>query len=292
MPTSIDRAGWVASGRRIPVDLPSGAHEIFVRAAGDGPLCTLVHGYPTSSWDWAHVAPALEAERRVLAIDLLGFGSSDKPIEHRYTIHEQADVVAAVWAHEGVAVTELVTHDYGDSVGQEIVARALDGTLGVELVSWQLLNGGVYPDLHHATVGQKLLADPDNGQAIADAVTPEAFAAALLGVLGPRGVPDEELAQHWDALADNGGSGCLARMIHYIADRREHADRWIHALEHAPCPQRFIWGPEDPVSGAHVLPRLRERFGDDAVVELAGIGHYPQWEAPTEVSAALLTPFG
>lgn len=285
------RAAWVASGERVALARPAGRVDIFVRVAGRGPWCTLVHGYPTSSWDWAHVAPALEAQHRTLALDLLGFGASAKPHGHRYSIHEQADIVEAGWRWAGVEATALITHDYGDSVGQELVARALDGELAVELTSWQLLNGGVYPELHRATVGQQLLADPDHGQEVADAVTPELFAAGLLGVLGPRGAPPEELAQHWDALVDGGGRDLLAELIHYIGDRREHAERWIRALEHSPCPQRFVWGPEDPVSGAHVIERLRERFGSEAIVELPGVGHYPQWEAPAETAAALLAPF-
>ncbi len=127
----LDRASWVASGHHIEVALADGPSDVFVRVAGEGPWCTLVHGYLTSSWDWAHVADALEAERRTLALDLLGFGASAKPHDHRYSIHEQADIVEACWRAEGVAATHLVSHDYGDSVAQELVARALEGTLGV-----------------------------------------------------------------------------------------------------------------------------------------------------------------
>jgi pimeloyl-ACP methyl ester carboxylesterase len=284
----LDRAAWVASGHHTEVALADGPSDVFVRVAGSGPWCTLVHGYPTSSWDWAHVADALEAERRTLALDLLGFGASAKPHDHRYSIHEQADIVEACWRAEGVAATHLVSHDYGDSVAQELVARALDGTLGVELLSWCILNGGVYPDLHRPTVGQTMLLDPDHGQAIADAISEDTFATALLGVLGPAGAPAAELAQHYSALCDRGGRDMLARLIHYIGDRREHAARWIHALEHSPVPPHFMWGPEDPVSGAHVLPRLRERFPAAHVAELAGVGHYPQWEAPAQVAPLLL----
>ncbi|MGI8661667.1 MAG: alpha/beta fold hydrolase [Acidimicrobiales bacterium] len=286
----LERAEWVSSGERIPVAVGGGAVEVFVRVAGDGPWCTLVHGYPTSSWDWAHVAPRLEAHRRTLALDLLGFGASDKPHDHIYSIHEQADIVEAAWDWAEVEETELVSHDYGDSVAQELVARAIAGTLDVELTAWSLLNGGIYPDLHRPTLGQTLLLDPDSGQAIADAVTPETFSAALLAVLGPAGAPGPELSQHWDALADRGGSDMLARLIHYIGDRSIHAERWIHALEHSPVPPRFVWGPEDPVSGAHVIVRLRERFVSEAIFELPGIGHYPQWEAPDAVADAVLSP--
>ncbi|WP_199781083.1 alpha/beta fold hydrolase [Streptomyces sp. Mg1] len=51
-----------------------------------------------------------------------------------------------------------------------------------------------------------------------------------------------------------------------------------------------MWGPADPISGAHVLARIRARLPRAEVVELAGppaVGHYPQLEDPEAVSAAL-----
>ena len=76
-----------------------------VRVAG--PWLTLLHGFPTSSWDWAPVAPALAARYRLLALDFLGFGASAKPRRHRYRIAEQADLVEALWRHHGVTSTAL-----------------------------------------------------------------------------------------------------------------------------------------------------------------------------------------
>lgn len=50
-------------------------------------------------------------------------------------------------------------------------------------------------------------------------------------------------------------------------------------------PKRFIWGPEDPVSGAHVLPMIREGLPGAELHVLDGIGHYPQLEATERVAA-------
>jgi pimeloyl-ACP methyl ester carboxylesterase len=67
-----------------------GAHRLFVRQDGTGRPVTLLHGFPTSSHDWAMTVPYLVAAGcRVTALDMLGFGQSDKPRRHRYSIHEQ-----------------------------------------------------------------------------------------------------------------------------------------------------------------------------------------------------------
>src|SRR3712207_5405188 len=99
MPSSI--AEWWRGGERIQ---GPGGHAIFVRVDGpdDAPPVTFLHGFPTSSWDWLPVVERLRGERRLLTFDFLGFGDSDKPRGHRYSLVEQADVTEAVWRHVGV----------------------------------------------------------------------------------------------------------------------------------------------------------------------------------------------
>ena len=97
---------------------------------GAGPALTLLHGFPSSSHDWAKVAPALAERHTLLMPDFLGFGASEKPADHRYTLHEQADLVEALWAARGRrARRRIVAHDYAVSVAQELLARRAEGAL-------------------------------------------------------------------------------------------------------------------------------------------------------------------
>src|SRR5689334_6622318 len=85
----------------------------------------ILHGFPTSSIDWhAAVDPIVMTGRRVVALDLLGYGFSDKP-DQRYSLFEQADIVAALAQELGLDTVALVTHDMGDSVGGEVLARSI-----------------------------------------------------------------------------------------------------------------------------------------------------------------------
>ena len=71
-----------------------------------------------------------------------------------------------------------------------------------------------------------------------------------------------------------------------MEERRRHRERWVGALRDAAgrgIPVRLIDGTEDPVSGGHMVARYRELIPDPDVVELAGVGHYPQTEAPDAV---------
>ena len=83
--------------------------------AGLDPVLVL-HGFPSCSFDWRHVLERMRSERRVVLVDFIGFGLSDKP-DLRYSLRGQADVVEAVAGHLGLDRVALVTHDMGDSVG-------------------------------------------------------------------------------------------------------------------------------------------------------------------------------
>ncbi|MFE3626492.1 alpha/beta fold hydrolase [Streptomyces goshikiensis] len=263
-----------------------GGHRVFVRRDGpaDGAPVTLVHGFPTSSHDWAAVVPALVAAGlRVTTLDLLGFGESDKPRRHRYSVLDQASLVEEVWRHHATGATALVVHDYGVSVGQELLAR---DPARITRVAW--LNGGLYPDLHRPVRVQRLLHGP-LGPLLAPLTTERRFAATLRAVLA-RPVHEEDLRDLWAAVSRAGGHRLAPRLLRYIDERRLYAARWASALEGFPGPALFVWGPADPISGAHVLARIRARLPRAEVVELAGppaVGHYPQLEDPEAVSAAL-----
>jgi pimeloyl-ACP methyl ester carboxylesterase len=72
----------------------------------------------------------------------------------------------------------------------------------------------------------------------------------------------------------------MAKLIHYIPERSQYRERWVGALQNTTIPVRFICGLEDPISGRHMAERYRELVKKPDVVELEGVGHYPQLEAP------------
>lgn len=267
--------------------LDAGGLRVATYDAGppEAPSYTYCHGYPSSSLDVAEVAALLGDSLRLLALDLPGFGASDKPAGHAYSIAGATDAVEALWAAAGVDLTTLVVHDYSVSVGQELLARRAEGRLAVELRGVVWMNGGLYPDLHRPTPGQALLLDPEHGAAVAAAVDEEAFVSGIRGTWGNRRPMDEQAVREmWRSMDERGGVRLMHDLLHYVADRRRHADRWRDALEHAEVPMAFVWGDLDPVSGAHVMARLRERLPDARLVPLSDVGHWPTLEAPDVVA--------
>ncbi|HEX7839031.1 MAG TPA: alpha/beta hydrolase [Kofleriaceae bacterium] len=265
-------------------------HRIFHREQGDGEALLLLHGFPTSSWDWRHVWDALAGSYRVVALDYLGFGFSDKPPDGPYSVFAYADQAEALLARLGIAHVHVLAHDLGDTVAQELLARdreRRDGRNGfAELASVCLLNGGIFPEIHRPRPIQRLLDSPI-GFAIARLTNRRRFARGLSAVFGPHTQPSEaELDGFWECASYAGGLGNYHRLIRYMRERKRHRDRWVAPILGGGVPLAFINGHRDPVSGKHVVDRLRELSPGAEIHDLPDIGHYPQTEAPADVLRA------
>ena len=126
-------------------------HRLFVidespdNKTPDPPTILLLHGFPTSSWDWQPIWNSLAKDHRLIAVDMLGFGFSDKPNKYKYSIHGQADLIEALVKTKQLKQFHVLTHDYGDTVGQELLARQLEGSGAGEWQTCCFLNGGLFP---------------------------------------------------------------------------------------------------------------------------------------------------
>lgn len=267
-------------------------HPIFYidEQRSDGPCLLLIHGFPTASWDYSDIWPLIAPRfGRLIAPDMIGFGFSAKPPDYPYDLVDQADLHEQLLARLQVNEVHLLVHDYGVSVAQELLARHLSRKAPrLELKSVTLLNGGLFPETHRARLVQKLLLGPA-GPLISRLNNRQRFARSLSAVFGPQTQPSEaQLDAFWQLMQENGGHRLGHRLIRYILDRRRHRDRWVSALQDTAVPLRLINGPEDPVSGAHMVQRYRQLVPQPDVVSLAGIGHYPQVEAPAAVAEAFM----
>lgn len=272
---------WQAKGRRFALD---NGERLFYRDAGNGEAVLCLHGFPTASWDWHRLWPDLVREFRVVAPDFLGYGFSDKPADADLGVLAQADRVEALLRSLAIERVHVLAHDVGDSVAQELLARRerrrAEGRDGLELRAVCYLNGGLFPEASHPRPIQRLLLTP-LGPWIARHMTERRFARSFVPVFGTHTKPSaRDLGDFWRLIRHDDGQRLAHRQIRYLPERRRQRARWLAAMREAAVPQRLIVGMSDPVSGADVARRYRELLPGADVVELAGIGHYPQLEAP------------
>ncbi len=264
------------------------AGSVFVRThLGIGPTVLLLHGFPSSSYDFRAVTERL-GDNSWLTLDFLGFGLSDKPRPHRYSLFEQADIVEDVVAATSTGPVVLLAHDMGTSVATELLARDVAGTLPFTIERAVLTNGSVIIERASLRPIQKILRGP-LGPLAARLTNERGFLrgfAKLFSVAHP--LSDAEAQAQWALLAREDGNRILHLLCAYLNERVTYAQRWHGAVRNWPKPLGFLWATGDPVATTSVLAGLRELRPAAEVMELPGIGHYPQIEVPNEFTAAAM----
>lgn len=254
---------------------------------GREPLLLLLHGFPSSSYDWRPLLE-VEQEQAALAPDFLGFGLSEKPRDHDYTLHWQADLVEElVRRHADGRPVFLVAHDMGTSVATELMARDIDGTLAMDIRGALLLNGSMIQGAASPTLGQRILRSPFGP--LFSRLSSERFFRQQFGSIFSPGHPltDEEAEDQWSLICAGGGRTLNHKTIRYMAERFEHAERWHGALRDWPKPLHLPWGMLDPVATEQVLDAVLELRPSAPLTRFDDLGHYPQIEDPSRVAGAL-----
>lgn len=265
--------------------------KIFYKVSGEGLPLLLIHGYPTASFDWCKVWPQLSDKFQCITLDMLGFGFSDKP-KQAYSIAEQADVYCALIKKLGINACHIISHDYGDTVAQELLARHNEETLPFSISSLHLLNGGIFPETHRPVLMQKLLLSP-LGCLLVRLMTKKTLAKNLKKIFGPNTPPStQEVTDFWTLIRYNNGHLVMHKLIYYIVERRVNRARWVGALQSTKIPLRLTNGLSDPISGAHLVARYQKLIPNADVICLNNIGHYPQIEDPDAIITSHLDFIG
>ncbi len=280
--TPADARAWSDTGSLI--DTPDGPVWMRVVPAtsptpANDPLLVL-HGFPSSSFDWRHVLPTFAATHDVVLFDFLGFGSSSKP-DRRFSIELHANTVEAVAAHAGLERVLLVSHDMGNSVGGELLARDLADELDFSIGRRLLTNGSIYIEMAQLTAGQQFLLALDDAAVDLGDEAEAIFCggvAATFSAVHPASA--DELAGHWALMSRDDGHRLLGRTIRYIEDRRAREARYTGAIERHPSPLHVVWGRDDPVAVYAMTERLLAARPDATLVTLDGVAHWPMIEDP------------
>jgi pimeloyl-ACP methyl ester carboxylesterase len=225
---------------------------------------------------------------------MLGYGLSAKP-DVRYTMALQADIVVAFVAELGIDRLALLTHDMGDTVGGELLARRAEGTWPVEITRRVVTNGSIYIEQAHLTDGQLMLLG------LPDAVLPESFPITADGLgaslratfsdATPHVPPpwtEDPVAPAAAQIVHDDGQRVLPRLIRYIEERRANERRFTGAIENDPAPLHVVWGMDDPIAVPSMVDTLLTARPDATADRLEGVGHYPMMEAPQRFLDAAL----
>lgn len=285
----ISVADWAAAGHYAEVD----GLRVFWRRAGSGAPLLLLHAYPSASWGFYKIWPALSERFDVIAVDLPGSGLSSKPKSGDYSVSGLADALTGFAAAIGLSAPHVLAHAYASTIAQELLARMQDAAAAgdapaLPVSSVCFVNAGLFPEVGRKTAMQKLLLSP-LGPLIAGLFPAPygAFKSRISQQFGPDTQPSEaELQAIYDLLSRGGGRALVPKTLGYLRDRAAFRDRYVGALTAAPAPVGLLCAPGDVISGDNVIDRWRELLPDAPLRVLPdGVRHYPPLECPEAVIA-------
>ena len=262
----IDTSSFFSSDNKIPTE-----------------TMVILHGYPTSSYDYYKVLPELSKHYRVIIHDHLGFGFSDKPLDYSYSLLDQADVALQLWQQLGVKKTHLLAHDYGTSVATEIIARNNNHELTIEIEKLTLCNGSMHIELSQLRTIQKLLKNKWLGKYVAKLTTYAIFSENLRNVYFDKTkVSNNELKDMWMQLEYNDGRKVIHKLSQYINERYTYWNRWIGALKETNLQTNIVWAKNDPVAVPAIARLIATEISNNKLFWIENTGHFPMLENPDE----------
>lgn len=243
----------------------------------------ILHGYPTSSYDYYKVLPELSKHYRVIIHDHLGFGFSEKPLDYSYSLLDQADLALQLWQQLGVKKVHLLAHDYGTSVATEIIARNNNNELTIEIENLTLCNGSMHIELSQLRTIQKLLKNKWLGKYVAKLTTFAIFSKNLRNVYFDKTkVSNNELKDMWMQLEYNEGRKVIHKLSQYINERYTYWNRWIGALKETNLQTNIVWAKNDPVAVPAIARLIATEISNNKLFWIENTGHFPMLENPYE----------
>jgi len=257
----------------------------------------LIHGFPSSSFDYFDVIDTLSVSYRVVAFDHIGFGFSDKPINYTYSLIDQAEQAIALWQQLGIRRAHLVSHDMGDSVLTEILARHQRGALPEYFNTFfqtvTFTNGGMVYDLINKRLSQILL-NSWMGQVFSSLSCRldgtsfgEKFGRRQLGSVWSPSYQNEEKKKldlaNMDSINKYKNGKCLFhKTISYLTDRSRFEPRWLESLSKLELPIQILWGDSDAVAPMSIPQTLAKLINPQylSFTTLPGAGHFLMLERP------------
>ena len=261
--------------------------KLFYEEEGKGPPLLLIHGFGTSSYTWRHIVPELALTHRVIAVDLKGFGQSDKPFDERYSVGDQAKLLAQFIEDHDLRDLTVVGHSFGGGIALRL---ALDHDERIEgrIKKLVLLDSIAYPQ--HIPVFFRLLDVPIISNLGVRIVPPtfQARVALRIAYFDDSKIDPEEVATYAAPLKTAAGKHAIIYSARQIVP--DNLDTIAENYKSITLPTLILWCDHDRIVPLEVGLKLRRALPHSSLRLIQECGHMPQEEQP-ETTLELLEGF-
>jgi len=277
-------AGDAVEGPYARLGPPDAPVKLYYYEEGKGPPLLLIHGFGASTYTWRHVAPELAKSYRVIAVDLKGFGQSDKPFDGRYSVYDQAELLAQLIEDKDLRDLTLVGHSFGGGVAL-LLALEADQRLDGRITRLVLLDSIAYPQ--NIPVFFRLLDVPLVSQLGVRMVPPsvQARVALQIAYFDDSKIDPEEVELYAAPLKTAAGKHAIIHSARQIVpeDIAELSERYKTIA----LPTLILWCDHDRIVPLEVGIKLRRTLPNSTLRLVEDCGHMPQEEQPASTLALI-----
>lgn len=256
--------------------------QIHYLVAGKGEPILLIHGFPTSSYLWRNIVSNLSDHYQVIAIDLPGFGKSDKLPEESYSFRHYGRVLTEFLDQLQLEHITLGVHDLGGPIGLYWMVNNM--TRVKRLI---LFNTLVYPKFSWAV---KLFALSTVVPVVKDWLTsPSGIKKTMyFGVHQKNNLTEDIIVNYQSPFADKQSRKVLLKSI-----QRLSLKGFAEIEEKLPLfkgPVQIIYGERDKIlpKVGNTMKKVKEDLPQSKVNSLPNCGHFLQEDAPSQISEVVL----
>jgi pimeloyl-ACP methyl ester carboxylesterase len=257
-----------------PIEAPV---KLYYEEAGNGPPLLLIHGFGASTYTWRHIAPQLAETHRVIAVDLKGFGQSDKPFDSRYSVFDQAELLTELIEEKDLRNLTLVGHSFGGGVALVLALEANQRLKG-RIAKLVLLDSIAYPQ--QIPVFFRLLDVPLVSQIGVRMVPPsvQTRVALRIAYFDDSKIDLEEVETYAAPLKTAAGKHAIIHSARQIMPEgiAELSERY-KTIE---LPTLILWCDHDRIVPLEVGLKLRRTLPNSTLRLVEECGHMPQEEQP------------
>ncbi|HUW74425.1 MAG TPA: alpha/beta hydrolase [Methyloceanibacter sp.] len=266
---------------------PDAPVKLFYEEKGQGSPILLIHGFGASTYTWRRIAPALAETHRVIAVDLKGFGQSDKPFDERYSIFDQAELLKQLIVGNDLRDLTLVGHSFGGGVAL-LLALDDDPRLEGRISKLVLLDTIAYAQ--DIPVSFRMLNMPVVSHLGVRMLPPavQARLALRIAYLDNSKIEDEEVEMYAAPLRTAAGKHAIIHSARQIIP--EGLEEISERYKTITVPTLIGWCDHDRIVPLDVGLKLRRTLPNAHLKIIDDCGHMPQEEQP-EATLELIQGF-
>jgi pimeloyl-ACP methyl ester carboxylesterase len=270
-------AGDAIEGPFARLGPPDAPVRLYTVERGEGPPVLLIHGFGTNSFTWRHVAPDLARDHKVIAVDLKGFGRSDKPFDERYAASDQAELLTQLILDRNLRNLTVVGHSYGGGIAL-LLALEAEARLKGRITKLVLLDTIAYPQ--DIPVFFKLLDTPVVSQ-LGVRMAPPAVQiqmALRIAYFDNSKIGPDEIDAYAAPMKTAAGKHALIHSARQIMppDVEQIAARYATIR----LPTLILWCDHDRIVPVGVGLKLKREMPNATFRLIDECGHMPQEEQP------------